>query len=380
MSFFKSIGKVLKKVAPIAGLVAPFIPGVGGLIGKAIGGISSAMGATSSLSSSEPYGPGIGDGASIPGVGSTGDAFSPFTALGSAFGAMPWGALAGGAATYFGGQQQNEANAQQAQLNRDFQAQWAQKQMDFQAAQNQKQMDFQTEMSNTQYQRATKDMESAGLNPMLGYSQGGAGNVGGSTSSGAGVSGAQAQASNALGQGVSSAMQAMTTLETVQNLMAQNEQIHAQTENTDADTAVMRDRILNMEEERLSMRVQRGLATAQEKEAYERMTNLRAVRGSLQAQSSVDQASIEADKKRRAAESQGATEDTTGQQYRNKLMYEQIPGAEAEARMYERFGGDFVPYGSSAKQFSDIMERIITRGRGIRRPKSSTMNPEDFVR
>lgn len=378
MSFLKSIGKIFKKVAPIAGLVAPFIPGVGGLIGKGIGAISSAFGA--SEASSPAYGPGIGDGAAIPGINDTGQSFSPWNALGSAFGAMPWSSIAGGAATYFGGQQANEANAQQAQLNRDFQAQWAQKQMDFQAAQNQKQMEFQQEMSNTQYQRATKDMESAGLNPMLGYSQGGAGNIGGSTSSGAGVSGAQAQASNALGQGVSTAMQAMTTMETVKNLMAQNEQIHAQTENTDADTAVMRDRVLNMEEERLSMRVQRGLATAQEREAWERISNLRALRGSLQAQSAVDQASIEADKKKRVAEAQGAAEDTTGQQWRNKLMQSQSSGAEAEARMYERFGGDFIPYGSSAKQTADILERIITRGRGMRRPKSSTFNPEDFVR
>lgn len=34
--------------------------------------------------------------------------------------------------------------------------------------------DFQREMSNTAYQRATQDMEKAGINPMLAYIQGGA--------------------------------------------------------------------------------------------------------------------------------------------------------------------------------------------------------------
>lgn len=36
------------------------------------------------------------------------------------------------------------------------------------------QMRYQSSMSNTSYQRAVKDMEAAGLNPMLAYSQGGA--------------------------------------------------------------------------------------------------------------------------------------------------------------------------------------------------------------
>lgn len=45
----------------------------------------------------------------------------------------------------------------------------------------QNQMNYQTSMSNTSYQRAVKDMEAAGLNPMLAYTQGGASTPTGAT-------------------------------------------------------------------------------------------------------------------------------------------------------------------------------------------------------
>lgn len=96
----------------------------------------------------------------------------------------------------------------------------------FSGAQTAEQMAFQERMSNTAYQRSTADMQAAGLNPMLTYSQGGA-----SSPSGSSAQGATTPTFNKLGGAMASAAQAAT----IQNLEAQTEKTKAETHNIEAE-------------------------------------------------------------------------------------------------------------------------------------------------
>lgn len=95
----------------------------------------------------------------------------------------------------------------------------------FNTAQTAAQMEFQKEMSNTAYQRAVKDMQAAGLNPMLAYHQGGA-----HAPQGSAATAVVPQFKSPL----TGAAEGLNTAATIANI----ENVKAQTRKTSADAAV----------------------------------------------------------------------------------------------------------------------------------------------
>lgn len=134
----------------------------------------------------------------------------------------------------------NAANAALAAQTREFNAKEAEKNRE-----------FQERMSSSAYQRGMADMRSAGLNPILAYSQGGASAPTGSAASGAA---AHMEApkihGNPMGEAVNTAIALSRNRQEVENMKATFDNIQADTEKklsekvrTDADTMIRKEEL-----------------------------------------------------------------------------------------------------------------------------------------
>ena len=130
------------------------------------------------------------------------------------------GALTGGILSYFGQEETNRSNAQQAQATTIANERMAENNRAWQEY-----------MSNTAYQRAVKDLQAAGLNPMMAY-----GTLGASSPSGSVGHAAQAVMQNSLGSAVEG-FQRVRGVEADAGVKGTQESLNKATEaNVDAQT------------------------------------------------------------------------------------------------------------------------------------------------
>ena len=139
------------------------------------------------------------------------------------------GGILGSVLQFQGNRETNSANQTIAQDQNRWQAQQNSNAMQFSAGQTAQQQAFQERMSNTAYQRSMADMKAAGLNPILAYGQGGASSPGGSSASGVSSTGVTATMQNEMDGVLNSAISAAKSLEELELLKSQNQNVKADT-------------------------------------------------------------------------------------------------------------------------------------------------------
>lgn len=152
--------------------------------------------------------------------------------------------IIGGALGAKGQEDTNESNTQINSAQMAFNREEAAKNRTFQSDQAQQQMMFQSGQRQTQYKTAVDDLKASGLNPMLAYTNGGAGNTSGASGGGSqATAGSMQRMENTATAGIAGAMSA-----------AQIANIHSQTAVNEATKEKIEAEVPRTHEETLRTR------------------------------------------------------------------------------------------------------------------------------
>lgn len=192
------------------------------------------------------------------------------------------------------------------------------------------QMEFQERMSGTAYQRGVKDMQAAGLNPILAYSQGGASSPPGATTR---VENAMAPVATGASQAaglVGGITQQLQTAASTDLMMAQAAKERSVTMENSVNSAEQAARIAGIWAETF----RHGAGTRQANEESDRIReaarNLIAERLGIESMSSAKAFELEAMKK-----GGGFTADVARRVAESKQAQFRVPQAEAESTVFK---------------------------------------------